>query len=286
MKQTAEEIVIGTDLTGKTVLITGCNSGIGFETMRVLAKCGARIIGFGRTLEKAQTACEAIGKNFLAVECELSDFNSIQKAIQCINEPIDILIANAGIMWIQEKTLYHDIEAHLFVNHIAHFAIVNGLLNHLTANGKVIVLSSAVHSFVKGNGLDLDDLSWKRKYSPWTAYAHSKLANMLFTKELTNHLKEGQTVNAVHPGIIDSNLWRNSPDDRKKYKLQSVTKGATTSVYLAINNIKETGQYFTNCKLGKRSILAQNEIMAKDLWVKSIEIIEKLKTTPSNMYST
>ncbi len=284
-QQTAEEIATGTDLTGKTVLITGCNSGIGFETMRVLAKRGARIIGFARTIENAKRACESIGENHLAVGCEMSDFDSILKAIQSIDEAIDIIIANAGVMWVQEKTLYHDIEAHLFVNHIAHFAIMNGLLKNLTSHGKIIVLSSAAHSFVKGSGLNLDDLSWNRKYSPWAAYAHSKLANVLFVKEMQKHLKEGQKVNSVHPGIIDSNLWRNSPDDRKKYKLQPVTKGAATSVFLAIKDIKDTGQYFSNCKLGKTSILAQSEIMAKDLWVKSNEIIEKLKATTNNVYN-
>lgn len=283
--KTAEEIANGADLSRKTVLITGCTSGIGFETMRVLAKCGARIIGFGRTIEKVQNAFESIDGNHLAIACEMSDIHSIQEAIQSVDEPIDIIIANAGVMWIQEKTLYHNIEGHLFVNHIAHFAIINGLLNQLTPNGRIIALSSAAHSFVKGDGLDLNDLSWNRKYSPWTAYAHSKLANILFVKELAKKLKPSQKVNAVHPGIIDSNLWRHSPEDKKKYKVKSVEFGATTSVYLSINDIKESGKYFTNCKLGKESTLAQNEEKAKDLWLISTEIIEKLKTTANNMYS-
>lgn len=177
---------------------------------------------------------------------------------------------------LKYKTVYHYIEAHLFVNHIAHFAIVNGLLKYLTRDGKIIVLSSAAHSFVKGNGLNLDDLSWKRKYSPWTAYAHSKLANILFVKEMPNHLEKGQTINAVHPGIIDSNLWRHSPEDKNKYKLNPVEIGAATSVYLAVTKLKETGQYFTNCKRAKASSLAKSQSMAKELWLKSIEIVESL----------
>jgi NAD(P)-dependent dehydrogenase (short-subunit alcohol dehydrogenase family) len=278
MKQlTAEQVAEGTNLDGKTVLITGCTSGIGFETMRVLANCGARIIGFGRTLEKAQNALKSIQGNHLAVECEMSDFKSITEAIQHVNEPIDIMIANAGTMWIPEKTLHHGIEGHLFINHIAHFAIINGLLKHLTSDGTIITLSSAAHSFVRGNGLDLDDLAWNRKYSPWTAYAHSKLANLLYVREMKNHLKPGQNINAVHPGIIDSNLWRHSPNDKKKYKLKAVEFGASTSVYLAVNEIKETGKYFTNSKLGKESKLAQNKEMAAELWLKSVQVIEKLK---------
>lgn len=277
-KKTAENIASGTDFTGKTVLITGCNSGIGYETMQVLAKCGARIIGFARTKEKATKACNSVGENYLAVGCEMSGFESIQNAIQSIDESIDIIIANAGVMWIQERTIHHGIEAHLFINHIAHFAIITGLMKHLVDKGKVIILSSAAHAFVKGKGLDLTDNGWTRKYSPWNAYAHSKLANLLFTKELAKKLKEGQTASAVHPGIIDSNLWRNSPEDRKKYKLKPVGYGAATTIYLAINDLDISGEYYTNCKLGKASALAQNEQMAKELWTTSAEIIKKLKS--------
>ena len=202
--------------------------------MRVLSMRGARIIGLARTLEKAKKACALVCKDYLPIACEMSEFESIQKAIKKIDEPIDIIIGNAGVMWIQEKTTYYGIEAHLFINHIAHFAIINGLLSKLTDKGKVIVLSSAIHSFVKGKGLNFDDLSWKRKYSAWSAYAHSKLANILFVKELAKRLKPNQIVNAVHPGIIDSDLWRNSPEDKKKYSLKSVEIGAATSVYLAL----------------------------------------------------
>ena len=278
MKQsTAEEISKNSKLSGKTVLITGCNSGIGFETMRVLSMRGARIIGLARTLEKAEKACASVCRDFLAIGCEMSDFESIQKAIEKIDEPIDIIIGNAGVMWIQEKTTYYGVEAHLFINHIAHFAIINGLMCKLKDKGKVIVLSSAIHSFVKGKGLNFDDLSWERKYSPWTAYAHSKLANILFVKELAKRLKLGQTTNAVHPGIIDSELWRNSPEDKKKYTLKSVEIGAATSVYLAIDEGDITGQYFTKCKLAKTSALAQDEQMAQRLWEVSSEVIDTLR---------
>ena len=246
--------------------------------MRVLALCGARIIGLSRTLEKARKVCASVCKDYLPIACEMSDYESIQKAIKKIDEPIDVIIGNAGVMWIQERTTYYGIEAHFFVNHIAHFSIVHGLLSNLTNQGKVIMLSSAAHSFVKGKGLNFDDLSWERKYSPWTAYAHSKLANILFVKELAKRLKPGQTTNAVHPGIIDSDLWRNSPEDKKKYSLKSVEVGAATSVYLAKEDSNLTGEYFTNCKLAKASKIAQDEEMAKKLWEVSSRVIEKLRT--------
>ena len=92
-------------------------------------------------------------------------------------------------------------------------------------------------------------------------------------------LKPGQTTNAVHPGIIDSDLWRNSPEAKKKYSLKSVEIGAATSVYLAIDDSNLTGQYFTKCKPTKASVLAQDERMAQRLWEVSSEIVDKLATT-------
>lgn len=275
-KKTAENIIEGIDLNGKTVLITGCNSGIGFETMRVLAAKGARVIGFARTIEKATKACESVSQNYLAIACEMSDFKSIKSAISRINEPIDILIANAGVMAIKNKTTYYNTEAHLFINHIAHFTIITELIHLLTPKARIVVLSSGAQSFVRGKGLYLDDLIWNRKYTPYTAYGHSKLANILFVKELSTRLSKQQTVNAVHPGIIDSNLWRHVPKDRKKYKLNSVQFGATTSVFVATNTTLEnvTGKYFVNCKISKPSVFSEDPKLIKKLWKVSEEIVK------------
>lgn len=272
-KKTAQEIAEPHNLSGKTVLITGCNSGIGFETMRVLASRGARIIGLARTLEKAEQACKKVTNNYLPVKCEMSDKDSLKLAVKAVNEPIDLLIANAGVMWIQEKTIHYEVESHFFINHLAHFYIVTSLMKHLTSTAKVIVLSSAAHSFVKGKGLDLTDLSWNRKYSPWTAYALSKLANLLFVKSLSKRLQEKQSAFAVHPGIIDSNLWRNSPDAKAKYPLKTVEYGASTPVFLSVNNNLTSGAYYTNCKIGKASKISQITTSADELYRKSEELI-------------
>ncbi len=280
-RKTAEEITEGINLNGKTVLITGCNSGIGYETMRVLAAKGARIIGFARTIEKASEACKSVSKNYLPIACEMSSFKSIGNAISKITEPIDILIANAGVMAIKNKTTYHNVEAHMFINHIAHFSIVTKLKHLLTPKGRIIVVSSAAHSFAKGKGLNFDDLEWNRKYTPYSAYGHSKLANILFVKGLSTRLSNQQTVNAIHPGIVDSDLWRHVPEDRKKYNLVGVEYGAATSVFVATSSELDnvTGEYFMNCKIGKPSQFSSDLELIQKLWNVSEEI---LKTTANN----
>lgn len=121
------------------------------------------------------------------------------------------------------------------------------------------------------------NLIWNREYTPYIAYEHSKLANILFVKELSTRLSKQQTVNAVHPGIIDSNLWRHVPEDRKKYKLTSVKFGAATSIFVSTCSSLEnvTGEYFLNCKIGKSSVFSNDSELAKKLWKISEEIISK-----------
>ena len=117
---TAEEVTAGIDLTGKTVVVTGANSGLGYETMRVLAMRGAHVIGTGRTMEKAEIACESIDGDTTPVVLELSDLASVASCVEQIGrlgEPIDMLICNAGIMALPELQQVNGIERHFFVNH-------------------------------------------------------------------------------------------------------------------------------------------------------------------------
>ncbi len=118
-------------------------------------------------------------------------------------------------------------------------------------------------------------MAWSRPYKAWSAYGYSKLANILFVKELANQLPKEQTVNALHPGIIDSNLWRHVPSEASKYKLKSVEHGAATGVFLATHSSVEgvTGQYFTNCAPGKASSNANNVELASQLWDRTEEIV-------------
>ncbi len=143
---TAEQLTEGMDLSGQKILITGCNSGTGLETMRVLALRGARIYGSARTIEKAEAACNIVQGDTVPIVCELSEPTSIKSAILDVAEPLDSIIANAGGMAIQEKVVKHGVEAHMLVNHVGHFLLINGLLKQLTKKSRIIVYSSAAHT--------------------------------------------------------------------------------------------------------------------------------------------
>jgi WW domain-containing oxidoreductase len=263
---TAESIGSGINLQDKTVLIAGVNSGIGFETARILALRGGKILMVARTLEKAKEACRKVAGDTIPLVCELSDVKSSQNLIQSITEPIDVFIANAGVMAIPEKKLLNGIEAHMMVNHMSHFMLVNGLIENFTAEARIIVVSSAAHSFFRRKNFQFDNLSYDFPYSAWSAYGLSKLANILFTKELAKRLKPNQSVVCLHPGIIDSNLWRNVPEDKEKYKTKGVEFGAASSVFLCNSSKELNGAYLSGGKVTSPSKYAQGESLGKQLW--------------------
>lgn len=286
---TAEEVSEGIDLDGKIAVVTGCNSGIGFETMRVLALRGAYVIGTGRTMEKAQAACNKVRGVTTAIELELSDFDSVVRCaeqIRAMNRPIDILVCNAGMRGAERETVY-GLEKHFVVNHLGHFLFVNRLLDRLyfAWQGRVVVVASrAAYRSAPGDGIQFADLRGTNDYSAGRAYAHSKLANVLFSYELARLLKGTRiTSNSLHPGVIDTNIDRNvSPILQAGFGLlariggKSVEQGAATSCYVATNpalgNI--SGEYFEDCNAV--TVEGDNHMhdreMASRLWVVSEEL--------------
>jgi NAD(P)-dependent dehydrogenase (short-subunit alcohol dehydrogenase family) len=166
---TAEQVTAGIDLRGKTIVVTGCNSGIGLETMRVLALRGARVIGTARTLERGQEACAGIQGKVTPVVLELSDFDSVvacAKAIEALDTPIDGLVCNAGVL-LTELQQVRGMEMQFVVNHLGHFILVSRLLDRVTAapQGRVVVVGSMSHRQVPPGGIQFDNLSgqgWER----------------------------------------------------------------------------------------------------------------------------
>lgn len=286
---TAEEVTEGMDLRGKIAVVTGCNSGIGFETMRVLALRGCYVIGTGRTLEKAEGACRAVRGVTTPAQLELSDFASVVRCaeqIRAMNSPIDMLICNAGMRGAQRETV-HGLEKHFVVNHLGHFILVNRLLDRLyfSWQGRVVVVGSrAAYRSAPEEGIKFDDLRFTRDYSVAAAYAHSKLANVLFSYELARLLKGTRiTSNALHPGVIDTNIARNvAPVLRAPFGLlvkvsgKTIEQGAATSCYVATNpalgNI--SGEYFEDCNAV--TVKGDNHMhdreQASRLWVVSEEL--------------
>jgi len=287
-RSTAEEVTAGIDLSGKTVLITGCNSGLGLESMRVLERHGAHVIGAARSREKAELAALRVGADRVTpVACELSDLDSVVRCseeVGRLNQPIDILMCNAGIMGLPEPRQKYGVEMQLLTNHLGHFVLVRRLLNRVLAAlaGRIVVVSSLGHYFSVPGGINFDNLSGERHYSPWTFYGQSKLANLLMSNELARRLAGSKaTCNAVHPGIIHTPLMRNlsTPLFGLSSALswpvaRTVQQGAATQCYVATAPALEgiSGGYFADCNPAHTSIHARNHELAARLWKVSEEL--------------
>lgn len=288
---TAEEVSAGLDLSHKTILVTGCNSGLGLETVRVLALRGAHVIGLARTFQKAQDALsKLVGGKTTSFACELADPKSVQDCIRAIcasGLKLDSIICNAGIMALPELAQDYGYERQFFTNHIGHFALVTGLLDQLNPSGRVIVLSSSAHRMAPKGGVDFGNLKGEKSYSAWPAYGQAKMANLVFAKELARRFKgTGKTAYAVHPGVIATNLSRSmNPILAKIFKmteplfLKSVGQGAATQVYLAVtpNPGAESGAYFADCNPARSRPDAADPELGLKLWQVSEKILADLK---------
>lgn len=260
---TAEEVTAGLDLSGSTALVTGCNSGLGYETMRVLALRGAHVIGTGRTLEKAATACASVAGKTTPVALELSDFDSVVACAQSVRDMgigLDMLICNAGINTFGELELVNGIEKIFVVNYLGHFVLVNQLLPMMLSAGSgriVNVASRSGYRQAPAVGIDFDNLRGEKEFDSGEAYGRSKLANALFSLALAERLEgTGVTSNAVHPGLVLTDIARTAPAFLRlgfewlgPLFAKTPAQGAATQVYVATNPLLDgvNGAYFEDC---------------------------------------
>lgn len=285
---TAEQVTEGLDLHGKTMLVTGCNSGLGLETVRVLAKRGAHVIATARTEAKAREACAGLSA-YTALACELSEPDSVRacaKSVIALDKPLDAIICNAGIMALPKVEQKLGYELQFFTNHVGHFLLVTGLLDKLADAGRVVVVSSDAHRRAPETGIEFDNLSGERGYSPWRQYGQSKLANILFARELSRRFAgTNKTANSLHPGVIATNLGRHMGglataafSLAKPLALKSIPEGSATQCYVATHPslAKVSGEYFADCNVAKSSALGQDMAMAAKLWQVSEEIAKKV----------
>lgn len=282
-KNTAEDVTRGLDLSGKTILVTGSNSGLGRESVRVLALRGARVIAAARTVEKARAAIEPLSGEFLPVACELSDPGSIlacARGVRAEGTQLDAIICNAGIMALPELRQAHGYELQFFTNHIGHFILVTELLDRLKPDGRVVMLSSDAHRWAPVGGIQFDNLSGERSYQPWVMYGQSKLANLLFAKGLAHRLPDGQSANAVHPGVIQTNLQRSmnsvvraAMSVGQPVFLKTVAQGAATQCFVAVHpGMDRNGEYFADCNVKRPRRAARDPELAEKLWQVSTQI--------------
>ena len=288
----AEDVTAGLDLAGRTVLVTGCNSGLGLEAMRVLTKRGAHVIGTARTEAKAKEAAATVAGKVTGLECELANPASVRGCVETVKKlgtPIDALIANAGIMALPTLNQAHGYELQFFTNHIGHFILVTGLLDSLAEDGRVVMLSSAAHQMAPKGAIDFDNLSGEKNYKGWIAYGQSKIANLLFAKELARRFAgTKKTANAVHPGVIGTNLGRHlgipavigtiGYGIANALVLKTVGQGAATECYVGVNPAASTitGQYWADNNIAKPRADAEDPAIAAKLWDVSEKIVAGL----------
>ncbi len=255
------------DQTGRSAVVTGANSGIGFHVARHLAGAGARVVLACRNTDKGQAAAARIraehpDADLRVVPLDLADLDSVRAFAERLREELDgldLLLNNAGVMAPPRREVTRQgFELQLGTNHLGHYALTALLLPALARRpgARVVTVSSLTH---RQGRIDFEDLNSERRYSPWGAYAQSKLANLLFTAELDRRLRArglDLLVVAAHPGIAATNLVANGPGavrPRLVARLMTATNnliaqtgeaGALPVLYAATSPDVEAGGYY------------------------------------------
>jgi NAD(P)-dependent dehydrogenase (short-subunit alcohol dehydrogenase family) len=303
-------VLEGHDLSGKRILITGGSAGLGVESARALMAHGADVVVTVRDTAKGERAAQTIRADAApnaSLELREMDLASLASVRECANgllaegKPLNVLIANAGVMACPEGKTADGFETQFGTNHLGHFVFVNKLVPLLEtgAPSRIVMLSSSGHRL---SDVDLDDPGFERTpYDPWTAYGRAKTSNALFAVALDGRLKErGVRACAVHPGGIQTELGRHlTPETLKlmmdrlrsqgqggqQFEFKSVPQGAATSVWAAVvadaNEIG--GRYCEDCGVAEQvkasdaavgvRPYAQDPARAEALWTKSEEMV-------------
>jgi len=289
-------------IDGKTVIVTGANTGIGKETALDLARRGGRIILACRSMQRGeeavadiqqQLAMKANNNNVIAMKLDLSSLSSVREFVEEFkkNEKrLDILINNAGVAFVPESKTEDGFETTFGINHLGHFLLTNLLLDILkqSAPSRIVTVSSTGHHEFVSNGIQFDDIMLETKYSGEFAYGQSKLANILFTRYLANLLEgTGVTTYSLHPGVINTEIFRYLSPEKNPLSyfyvkvigmliFKDLTEGAQTQICCAIDPslANETGKYYKDCVETEPSSAARDDETAKRLWDVSTKLVK------------
>lgn len=284
-KSTADDILAGKNLSGKTIVVTGANTGIGYATARAFAASGARVIFACRNAANGnQAVANAMlqhpGCNAEFLALDLGSADSILSFCQTLDaEQVDILVCNAGLMATSYSEVDQATEATVGVSHFGHFLLTQTLMQKLLASGnpRVIMVSSTSHTMPKHLQFDRFPMQ-KHNFKSMVAYGQAKLCNVLMANELQRRYgDQGLSACALHPGtMVTTDIGRNSFAINLFMKIISpLTKtpnqGAATSVYCAVHEPAEEiqGCYFSSCKAVKSSAEANDPAVAAKLWALS-----------------
>ena len=289
VKETAEGGDGMSDLTNKIVIVTGANSGMGMATVEALSDQGATVIMLCRSEERGKKAVAGLSKKndrkLDLMICDLGEFASIRRFVAGVKEKyprVDILVNNAGFISLDRQETKDDIERQFGINHLGHFLLTTLLLDMMPAGSRIVNVASGAH---KVGRIHFDDINLRHGYNVVRAYSQSKLANVLFTRELAERLKgRGITVNCCHPGAVATNMGV----DRETGFGKTITgllkpffltpaEGAATAIYLAADEAVShiSGGYFYKCRIAKSSKRSKSRKLAKRLYELSEEMVRE-----------
>lgn len=276
------------DLTGRTAVVTGANSGIGLTAATALAGAGAHVVFAVRDLERGRAASASVNGSTEVRRLDLADLSSVREFAEAWQGSLDLLLNNAGVMMLPQQRTRDGFEMQFGTNHLGHFALTNLLLPHIT--DRVVTVSSGAHRW-DGAEIRFDDLNWERDYTPRRAYAQSKLANLLFTLELQRRLSStGSPVRAfaAHPGYAATNLQSHAESSAarvfmkigNRFMAQDDRAGALPTLYAATQDLPGAsyvgpdgfGEMRGGPTLVGRSAAASDAGVAKRLWTVSEEL--------------
>lgn len=274
-------------LTNKLALVTGANSGMGMATAAALADMGATVVMLCRNEKRGKeafhTLSEKSDRKLDLMYCDLGDFSSIHVFVDEFRskyKKLDILVNNAGFISLDRQTTKDGLERQFGVNHMGHFLLTMKLIDLIPAGGRIVNVSSGAH---KVGNIHFEDINLTKGFNVIKAYSQSKLANVLFTRELANRLESKEIiVNCCHPGAVATNIgisrdtgFGKTITGMLKPFFQTPEQGAGTAIYLASSEEVEgiTGEYFYRCKIAKSSKRSKDMGIAKRLFEVSEEIV-------------
>lgn len=275
-------------LHGKIALVTGGNSGIGLETARDLARRGATVIIASRNEEKSSKAIADIirttgNKNVEQRYLDLAKFSNIREFADDFSrtfDRLDILVNNAGCAGLKPRVTEDGIDIVMQINYFGPFLLTNLLKQKLIASkpSRIIIVSSKAHEYAK---FDIEDIKGLKQMHYITKYSNSKLCNVIWAKALAKNLPSGVTANALHPGVVKTDIFNRLPPTPRKITLyligasfKTAEEGAQTSIELAVAEKLEntTGGYYCECMEASESALANDEDLIDKVWAKSLLI--------------
>ena len=276
-------------LDGKVAIVTGANSGMGLATTAALCDAGAKVIMLCRNEERGREALaklkEKEERQLELILCDLGDYDSIRgfaRTVKAKYARIDILVNNAGFISLDRQETKEGLERQFGINHIGHFLLTMLLLRNMGEGSRIVNVASGAH---KVGRIHFEDINLKKHFNVITAYSQSKLANVLFTRELARRVaKRGITVNCCHPGAVATNIgidrdtgFGKTVTGLLKPFFQTPEEGARTAIFLAMDgSVKNvSGEYFYNCKIAKSSKRSKDMRLARKLFVLSKKLVMK-----------